>query len=115
MKVLVCGSRISEDRLTVWNVLDAFHDHHTPIDVLITGDAPGVDSLAYSWAIKRKVTPNVYYAAWKRLGRAAGPERNQRMLDDGKPDLVIAFPGGTGTSDMVRRAREAKLPVMSVP
>jgi hypothetical protein len=29
------------------------------------------------------------------------------MLDEGKPNLVVAFPGGTGTADMVQRAREA--------
>jgi hypothetical protein len=37
-------------------------------------------------------------------GRAAGPRRNQRMLEDFRPDLVVAFPGGRGTAYMVRRA-----------
>jgi hypothetical protein len=42
---------------------------------------------------------------WLSLaGPAAGPIRNQRMLDWG-PDLVVAFAGGKGTADMVRRAR----------
>lgn len=44
-------------------------------------------------------------------GKAAGPIRNQRMLDEGKPDLVVAFPGGRGTADMVRRAKAAGVPV----
>jgi hypothetical protein len=35
----------------------------------------------------------VYQADWKRYGRA-GPIRNQEMLDKGKPDVVIACPGG---------------------
>jgi hypothetical protein len=34
---------------------------------------------------------------WDELGKKAGPLRNQRMLDEGKPDLVVAFPGGGGT------------------
>jgi len=38
---------------------------------------------------------------WDELGKKAGPLRNQRMLDEGKPDLVVAFPGGGGTKDMV--------------
>jgi hypothetical protein len=29
------------------------------------------------------------------------------MLDEGKPDLVVAFSGGGGTKDMVRRAVQA--------
>jgi hypothetical protein len=35
----------------------------------------------------------------KRYGNAAGPIRNQQMLDWG-PDLVVAFAGGTGTAGM---------------
>jgi hypothetical protein len=53
----------------------------------------------------------VYKAEWDKHGRAAGPIRNQQMLDDGKPDLVLAFAGGRGTDDMCRRAREAGIEV----
>src|SRR5690606_30354012 len=55
-----------------------------------------------------------YPADWRRHGRAAGPIRNQEMADAGA-DLCIAFPGGRGTADMVRRARAAGIPVRSVP
>jgi predicted Rossmann-fold nucleotide-binding protein len=34
------------------------------------------------------------------------------MLAEGRPDAVIAFPGGKGTADMVRKARAAGLPVV---
>jgi hypothetical protein len=37
-----------------------------------------------------------------------------QMLDEGKPDLVIAFPGGGGTADMMRRARAAGVEVLEV-
>jgi hypothetical protein len=50
-------------------------------------------------------------AEWKKYGPAAGPIRNQRMLDWG-PDLVVAFSGGKGTADMVRRARAAGVEVI---
>jgi hypothetical protein len=53
-------------------------------------------------------------ADWNTHGRAAGPIRNQRMLDEVKPELVVAFPGGRGTADMVRRAREAGVNVYLV-
>lgn len=53
-------------------------------------------------------------ADWDGLGRKAGPIRNQRMLDEGKPDLVVAFPGDKGTADMVRRARTASLEVLEI-
>jgi len=34
------------------------------------------------------------------------------MLKDGRPDIVLAFPGGTGTADMMRRARAAGVRVV---
>ena len=51
---------------------------------------------------------------WDELGKKAGPLRNQRMLDEGKPNLVVAFPGGGGTKDMVRRAVKARVPIHEV-
>jgi hypothetical protein len=53
-------------------------------------------------------------ADWKRLGRKAGPIRNQRMLVEGKPDLVVAFPGGKGMAGMVTLARNASIGIMVV-
>lgn len=35
------------------------------------------------------------------------------MIDEGKPDIVVAFPGGRGTADMVRRARKAALALLN--
>lgn len=52
----------------------------------------------------------VHPADWGRYGKAAGPIRNQEMLESGI-DLVIALPGGRGTADMVRRAEGAGVPV----
>jgi predicted Rossmann-fold nucleotide-binding protein len=40
--------------------------------------------------------------------------RNARMLTY-KPDLVIAFPGGRGTEDMISQARTAGVTVTKVP
>jgi hypothetical protein len=54
-------------------------------------------------------------ADWKAHGRAAGPIRNQRMIDEHRPELVVAAPGGRGTADMVRRARAAGIEVFEIP
>jgi len=43
--------------------------------------------------------------------RRAGPERNAAMLGLG-PDLVVAFPGGSGTAGMVRLAKAAGVEVI---
>ena len=51
---------------------------------------------------------------WSAHGRAAGARRNGEMLAEGGVVAVVAFPGGSGTADMVRRARRAGLPVWEV-
>jgi hypothetical protein len=43
----------------------------------------------------------VYPAEWRLYGRAAAAP-TQRMNDEANPDLVVAFPAGDGTADMVR-------------
>lgn len=55
-----------------------------------------------------------YPANWSKYKKKAGPIRNQQMLDEGKPDLVVAFSGGTGTADMVHRAKVANVKVIEI-
>lgn len=112
MKVLVCGGRAFNDNLMIDRVLLELHTFKKHFTELIHGGAAGVDRLAGLWAKRHGVPVHVYEADWNSFGRGAGPIRNQRMLDDGKPDLVVAFPGGRGTADMVRRAREAGVEVI---
>ena len=84
------------------------------VTLIISGGARGGDTMAEWWAKTEGVPCDVYQADWTGLGRKAGPIRNQRMLDEGKPDLLVAFPGGRGTADMVRRGREAGIEVIEV-
>lgn len=78
---------------------------------IISGCAKGADSVAVDWSIVNWLPCHKYSADWETHGKAAGPIRNQQMLDEGKPDLVVAFPGGKGTADMVRRAKKAGVKV----
>jgi hypothetical protein len=103
VRVLVCGGRELVDRDAVFGVLDGIH-RDTPISHIIHGCARGADLLADAWGHTNNVILVRFPADWHRLGRKAGPIRNQLMLEHGKPDLVVAFPGGRGTSDMVKRA-----------
>lgn len=95
-------------------VLDDFHKTRGPFTCLNHGAAPGADAHAANWAIKNRVPIKSWKADWKRHRNAAGPRRNQQMIDDGKPELVIAFPGGRGTADMVQRARASGIEVFEV-
>ena len=133
MRVLVCGSRtwgkpVWNARLRarvytdkpaveilqslVWGAFAA--DLNTESDdVLIHGAAPGADELA-SWFADDSpvIEPLPFPADWDRYGKSAGYIRNQQMLDEGKPDLVIAFVDkplaeSRGTKNMVHLAKVA--------
>ena len=111
-RVLVCGGRNYANVRTLNATLRGLSP---PPTVIIHGAYSGADELAGKWALFNRVTELPFPADWGKLGRAAGPIRNQRMLDEGKPDLVVAFPGNAGTADMIRRARAAGVPVIEVP
>jgi hypothetical protein len=110
MRVLVCGGRDFSDALLLEDALDRL-DCKSFVEVIIHGGASGADSLANEWAKKRDVQILIFPANWKLSGKAAGPLRNERMLREGKPTLVVAFPGRRGTADMVGRSTAARLPV----
>lgn len=110
MKVLVGGGRAYNDEKTVFAMLDSIHAV-SPITVLVSGNARGADTLGECWAESRGIEVRRYPADWSRYGKAAGAIRNQQMLDFERPDLVVLFPGGAGTRDMMRRAKRAGIPM----
>lgn len=114
-RVLVCGGRDYADRERLFTVLDHYrHAAPSGFAVVIHGAARGADTLGGEWAKSRGVSIEEYPADWERNGLRAGPIRNAWMLETGKPTVVIAFPGGRGTADMVLRARVAGVPTLVI-
>lgn len=113
MRVLVCGGRDYQNSLIMSRALSNVR-FMRGMDVLIEGGAEGADAYCRFWATRNRVPVLTFDADWKVHGRAAGPIRNRRMLEEGKPDLVIAFPGGKGTASMVRLANGAGVEVIRV-
>lgn len=112
--VLVCGGRAFANMQLVFTTLDEIRSEFDTKLTIVTGGAPGADRSAYWWAIARGENYRSYRTDWKRHGKAAGPIRNQHMLDDAQPVLVVAFPGGRGTQDMVNKARAAGVEVREI-
>ena len=106
----VTGGRDFTDRNAAFSILDKVNKKR-PITLLIHGAARGADTLASLWATSRKVPQKAFYADWDRYGRSAGHRRNRKMLEKGKPDGVVAFPGGRGTAGMVKESRLRKITV----
>jgi YspA, cpYpsA-related SLOG family len=108
MRVVVTGGREYDNYPHIFHTILRIHTL-SPITMLAHGNARGADKLSGEVAKSlgiRVIEFPVKRKDWDEFGMAAGPMRNQRMLDEFMPDLVIAFPGGNGTADMVRRAVE---------
>lgn len=115
MRLLVCGTRDGVLHAALVDVLcEVGREAGLRGDrvVLIHGDARGVDTQAANIGERLGWWVWPCPAEWEAQGRAAGGSRNQRMLDEGRPELVIACPGprSRGTWDMVRRAQQAGVP-----
>lgn len=111
--LLVTGGRKFHQAAYIYNVLDQIHAHR-PITLLVHGNAMGTDSIAGAWATERGVPLAIFPANWKGEGKAAGALRNQRMLDCIQIDGCIAFPGTTGTADMINRVNKEGIRLMNL-
>ena len=102
----MCGGRHYSDRHTLFAILDTLHEVFG-ISVIINGAASGADELSTKWAQERLVPFRLYPANWKKYKRTgsgknpAGMIRNAFMFRNSDPDMVVAFPGGSGTANMV--------------
>lgn len=101
-RVLIYGSRTWTDPEPIRAYVTAL-----AVDaVVITGGAQGADWIAWESARDLGLKQQVFPAMWATDGKAAGPIRNQRMIDEGKPTRAHGFrmPGNSpGTDDMTRR------------
>lgn len=105
--LLICGDRNWTDMASIGRAID---NYTGSIKLVIHGGCRGADRLAGEAAKNRRIPVKVYYANWNQYGRAAGPIRNQQMLDEGCPDEVWAFHSNIttskGTAHMVSIARD---------
>jgi len=73
---------------------------------VVTGGAKGADSMAEKWAIENNLAIKIFKPDWLKYGKAAGPLRNQQIVENSTH--VIAFPSksGKGTQDTIIRAKK---------
>ena len=113
MRLLVCGGRDYKNEAKIHEVLAYLLDTYK-VSHIISGGANGVDTIAVQWAEANKIPFTVYEADWKKYNKAAGPIRNTQMLVEGKPDFVVAFPGGAGTANMVKQSKDKGIKVILI-
>lgn len=138
MKILVCGGRkfgcagsryltpalkaqLEAERRFLFETLDLLYVEYG-FTLVIHGDAQGADRLAGEWARTRGIHECKVPALWDYYHTSSGHRRNTEMLklmekrerSTGRSDMVVAFPGGRGTQDMVAKAKGAGYRVLSV-
>lgn len=115
MRLLVCGGRDLRDRIFVRDTLDKYVRAGDATALIMQGGGDGADELARWWALHRGI-PNIEVPAlWDWHGKSAGPIRNAYMIQLAKMlgiEMVVAFPGGPGTADMIRRSEQAGIQVV---
>lgn len=101
MKIAVVGSRTFHDYSLLRSTLDQI-----PIQEIISGGAPGADTLAEKYAHERKIPLIVIRPEWNKYGRSAGLRRNSEIV--ALADQIVAFWDGTspGTYDTITKAQK---------
>ena len=104
MKTIIAGCRHLTDYNLVVEAMEGcpWVDQITEV---VSGKAPGIDTLGERWAKENGIPVTPFPANWKKHGRAAGPIRNGEMAL--YADALVAVWNGksTGTRDMIAKAR----------
>lgn len=108
MRVMVTGGRGFADYSLAAATLGRYL---STADTLVHGACRGCDEICARIAQETGIVTEPHPAQWDRYGKAAGPIRNREMIDSGI-DLVIVFPGGRGTANAERLARERGIRVI---
>jgi len=126
VRVLVAGARRHRSEHVVEQALEEIRERAGGAGiVLVHGGEPGAETTALDWAERNGVEMDIYHAEWKKEAEgspypvnnpAAGAERNERMFEQGRPDMVLAFPEGDdrATRSVVRMAEKKGVPVEEV-
>lgn len=109
MILVVTGGRDYDDEETVAKWLKKYVERAGRYNILVVhGGADGLDTLVENWCNVTGIPCVGMNAPWGWRPKAAGPIRNQWMIDYLKPTHGLVFPGGSGTEDMHERLKHNK-------
>ena len=104
MKLAIIGSRVIE------NLNLSKYINEKP-DVVISGGAKGIDTIAWKWAVENGIEIIVHKPNYNKHGKWAALRRNDIIIDEA--DKIIAFWNGksTGTKYVIERAKKLNKPL----
>lgn len=113
--LIIAGGRDFNDYPLLERTVDQFLKDVRDEITIFCGKASGADSLGERYALARGYAVQYFPALWKKFGRAAGPVRNQEMVD--RADALVAFWDGKsrGTAHIIGAARRQQLSICVQP
>lgn len=111
MRLIIAGGRHLDDVTLIRTALARAHAIG-PVTVIIHGGSGFLGIAAEDWAREQRLHVVRYPANWREFGKRAEAIRNAFMLEDSRPDMVLALPGGNDTADLVAGAFRACVPVI---
>jgi len=113
-EILVAGGRDFDDyELLMTTLLNIIDDIIDTVEI-VSGHAPGADSLAEKFAKQFNILCKTFPADWDKYGKLAGPIRNSQMIDyisHSYNPVVVAFWDGKskGTLDTIKKAQQKNI------
>ena len=106
--ILIAGSRNFTCYMQLSKVMDHVLEKTGNPTLVISGGAPGVDTLAEQWAKEHHFAFKPFPADWKKHGKRAGPLRNSEMMQIADVVVALPAPDSIGTLDTIRKAERTK-------
>jgi hypothetical protein len=107
----IVGSRNFNDYKLLCTVITNWIKENGSIKKIVSGGCKGADTLAEKYADENKIEFVVHNAEWDKYGKAAGPIRNKKIVDD--VTHLIAFPEkiSLGTANTIGLAKRKGIPI----
>ena len=115
MKVIIAGSRNLNITFTeLSNIVDSLIKQSFLPSVILSGDGGIVDNLGSSYGTANFIPVKHFPANWNKYGRAAGPIRNQLMVNEADALFLIWDGVSPGSQDVKNKALKKCIPIQEV-
>ena len=113
-RVVIGGCRGYSDYEFFKSRIDEILKNEKDKIIIISGHCSGVDLMGERYAAENGFEVAIFLPEWEKFGRAAGPIRNEKMVECA--DLVVAFWDGRsrGTKSLIKYAQSRKKEVIKI-
>lgn len=116
MKLIIAGSRdlkLSEEQIFTI-IEEELDDLNVVPEIIFSGNSGKVDLIGELYAITKGIPLRLFKADWDKYGTAAGPIRNQLMVNEADILLLIWDDISRGSRDIFKKAIKQKIKVHEV-